>query len=1233
MLKFYKFFHAEPRLLNNGSQRPFSDIFTGVVRDDCSLARGGIIPDFMTAFGMAVKNKARAPKFAYDINRSIGRKRRHISNGTGILMLNLWRGIWSASNSFGIGSLCSIWDSIIFRATSSAISKVSATVRPWAIRPCKTELVAKYPPSSNGSIDMGIRYSGILAPPRESYHMDMDGSRKKVAYKVVYKTISIAAVIMFATAAAWPAAGSVLRPQAALDRAGINTEQVLAHDEKLASLIKSFGTSELPLIVIGPHPDDIEEGTAGLQCMLTERGQNNIHWLILTTGADPSGVLDEQVVEGYEPLPAEETERKDELRRRKIKLREDETAKAAEMIGVPRENITFFQFGAGGRGEDFKLTMGPVQQKEFVSQLEKIAEGLPPSAPVAIAWHIQYDKHEAHTYSAAKFINPAIAEFIKRTDRPVYMVRFRLFNGIVKKEEPNLYLLMGLKTENRKTEALSCHKSQIERRTRTVDSEGRIRAEEEGTMIDQSREKEGKNLEFAREQFPEADLSNVERAERFRVVELRLPVRFDIDGELYNGAKADQTNRAESDRRLADLARLNIIAEREAQKLENIRARIKESPTDGNKEFFGLAAERLMLVLIQMQKIREWVLKGDLDAARQDIDWAYYESNITYSERHQANATTQYGLFAKDKLIPASAAVGRGLAKAKRTAQVLMAGGAGTRLQELYSMGAEARQEIGAGDLTDAELTNISKPTVPYSKITHKSPITVILESIRRIQQDTSHQDGEDEPLVIIVGPDTAGPILEALRKNNYFGIKRLVLKGQGTVPVYNAKGEVVNWGPVESEPGGRFVDSPDGGGGTVMALGDKGILVIENGVERTAEDKTVLGWLDENFPNIEGINFLQTDMALEQEAILGLAGARDETGANIAVMGFNYPARISVKTKKDSKGNITNIYVEEEFTLGTLFSEAAAPDSAAIIEYGERGDALNNLIYETRYGIQKAGLQERLNELAAREGGLNAVNSMSTNERNEALARLQAGVDKILLENMPNAINPNFTILANAGAYNVSRELTRKIVEQRLLKPHTQIQKDRQTKDGRRFKADNLELFITDMPQTLGRPCGALVDEGDALPAKDPKKFVESRNYYAKRHEKKLREEFGIAAMGNNAVVEISPLFRGSIDPGLKIGDNSGLYLGGSGIGKGFNIAIGKNVEIADNTTLIIIGNGPVVIEDGVKFSGGRIVIKSPRDEEITRIASETHMRGEETRPQTMDTEAASLALTAAQI
>lgn len=162
-LKRYKLFNCEPGLFDNGSESALGDVFPGMIGNDCAPVGNRIIPNFMASFSVAVEDESGFSKFMYNIRGLKRRQMRHASTGTGIFRSNFLWAEGSNRMTLGRGSLCSMQDSIILRATSSAISKVSATVLPWAINPCRAELVAKYPPSSSGSIDRGIRHSDIFA--------------------------------------------------------------------------------------------------------------------------------------------------------------------------------------------------------------------------------------------------------------------------------------------------------------------------------------------------------------------------------------------------------------------------------------------------------------------------------------------------------------------------------------------------------------------------------------------------------------------------------------------------------------------------------------------------------------------------------------------------------------------------------------------------------------------------------------------------------------------------------------------------------------------------------------------------------------------------------------------------------------------------------------------------------------------------------------------------------------
>jgi len=292
----------------------------------------------------------------------------------------------------------------------------------------------------------------------------------------------------------------------------VEAESMLLSDESgVIDTVKTFGTEALPLAVFGVHPDDIEDGSVALQRELLRLGNDNIHWAVLTTGADPTGVSDESIA-GYGSLPA------DELTRRKDQLRRAETVESAQTLGVSPDRVTFFGFGDGNRDADLDAEMGPAQEEQIIEYLKTLALGLPAGASVAVAWNIAEDAHAAHT-RGAHLMDSAISRFIEETGRPVHMVRFRQFNGVPEAESPNLYVCMSQSEAAAKYgEVLSNHQSQIVRR-RLQTKDGKPRIEVDGTLLDEIEKKDRDNAIAARDRFAHQGMSLEEypTAERFQV--------------------------------------------------------------------------------------------------------------------------------------------------------------------------------------------------------------------------------------------------------------------------------------------------------------------------------------------------------------------------------------------------------------------------------------------------------------------------------------------------------------------------------------------------------------------------------------------------------------------------------------------------------------------------------------------------------------------------------------------
>jgi|GEM_PF-6704789 len=365
-------------------------------------------------------------------------------------------------------------------------------------------------------------------------------------YSIYLKIISLIAIISFTfTQLSWGFEGSAassqekqsclriqqsetIRHDVSSAMASGDNSRVLSTDPSAIRIINSMGSSELPFIVVGPHPDDVEWTTAALQLHLINQGRANIYWSILTTGQDKTGIFDEQVLEKGESADVVGSE---ELAARKVMLRENETRKAADEIGIQQQRITFHKFGAGARDEDFQTTMGPQQEDMFLEHLKQIAANIPLGQPIALGWPVAEDAitgHANHAYSIS-FMDRIVKRFINDTGRAVYAVRFRILMGDKNQEHPNTYVVMTPQLLETKSKALACHASQIERRR----LQGRT-----GNIIVESQQRVAENFNDAGNMFPSEDLHDFTAAECFTVYEIKPsdPAQAKGTGEVLKSA-------------------------------------------------------------------------------------------------------------------------------------------------------------------------------------------------------------------------------------------------------------------------------------------------------------------------------------------------------------------------------------------------------------------------------------------------------------------------------------------------------------------------------------------------------------------------------------------------------------------------------------------------------------------------------------------------------------------------
>ena len=96
----------------------------------------------------------------------------------------------------------------------------------------------------------------------------------------------------------------------------------------------------MPVLAVGAHPDDIELGLGGTLARYAEEGEE-IYALILSRGE--KGVSDDKIWL---------SDKKDEL---KGKIREEETRKALNFLGIKNENIEILGLPDGGIKPDEKV--------------------------------------------------------------------------------------------------------------------------------------------------------------------------------------------------------------------------------------------------------------------------------------------------------------------------------------------------------------------------------------------------------------------------------------------------------------------------------------------------------------------------------------------------------------------------------------------------------------------------------------------------------------------------------------------------------------------------------------------------------------------------------------------------------------------------------------------------------------------------------------------------------------
>ncbi len=252
-------------------------------------------------------------------------------------------------------------------------------------------------------------------------------------------------------------------------------------------------------------------------------------------------------------------------------------------------------------------------------------------------------------------------------------------------------------------------------------------------------------------------------------------------------------------------------------------------------------------------------------------------------------AESQTVLFGADGLIrPEIARAGLDALTARRTAFVLLSGGAGTRYADSSAALRQARER---GELTDEQQDTLdvfravygdvdecltrSKLFAPMGCVTGRGPFEINMESIAELLEKTH----DDVPVVVFVGDSTREDVERLLAEHDGFGIRRLAVIDQDMAPFVREEDGAL----LETEDGAAC--GANGGGGIIYSLGHARPTDVHG---HALYDGTVLDWFDAL--SISRVIFSQTDDAKRPEVYLGLCAAGAEDGVSVAASGSRYP-------------------------------------------------------------------------------------------------------------------------------------------------------------------------------------------------------------------------------------------------------------------------------------------------------------------------------------------------------
>lgn len=223
-----------------------------------------------------------------------------------------------------------------------------------------------------------------------------------------------------------------------------------------------------------------------------------------------------------------------------------------------------------------------------------------------------------------------------------------------------------------------------------------------------------------------------------------------------------------------------------------------------------------------------------------------------------------------------------GLAQVKRTAFVLMAAGAGSRLESLRDMDEEQWAELGLHDLTPSDFDHFSKATAPMGPVSKCATTELLLQSILAVARKSETL----APVIVCYDNKTECRLMEIMKR--WHQVKELCIylkKESFGLPA------IANDGTLLFDTEGNLIVGSGGTGASLRALGEPGFTTLHQGIKHSS----LFDYLSLTHPHIDTLCYLQTDMPCSPEVLLAVLGGKRRQKSQVSLAAYDYPADLQL--------------------------------------------------------------------------------------------------------------------------------------------------------------------------------------------------------------------------------------------------------------------------------------------------------------------------------------------------